>query len=83
MCYLRDDNEVDAERCGTSLRERSPITLDSAGRVCCATGVIQSIQFDPERAVGKRWCVEMDLWTGCVVRRPRPENAPANAVAGW
>ena len=38
VCYLRDDNEIDAERCRISLREKSPITLltlDGAGHVVC------------------------------------------------
>jgi hypothetical protein len=66
VCYLRDDNEIDAERCRISLREKSLITLltlDDAGRVVCWTGVVQSIQFDRKRAVGKRWRVEMDMAT--------------------
>jgi hypothetical protein len=66
VCYLRDDNEIDAERCRISLREKSPITLltlDDAGRVVCLTGVVQSIQFDRKRSVGKRWRVEMDMAT--------------------
>jgi hypothetical protein len=63
VCYLHNDNEIDAERCRISLREKSPVTLftrDSAGRVLCLTGVVQSIQFDPDRAIGSRWRVEMD-----------------------
>jgi hypothetical protein len=73
--YLRDDSEVDAERCRISLRKKSPITLfttDSAGGVVCLTGVVQSIQFDRNRAVGKRWRVDMDLATvASIGRRPR------------
>jgi hypothetical protein len=67
VCYLRDDNEIDVERCRISLRNESSVTLftlDSAGRVACLTGVVQSIQFDPNLAGGRRWRVEMDLWTG-------------------
>jgi hypothetical protein len=74
VCYLRDDNDVDAERCRISLRERSVITLftlDSVGRVVCLTGVIQSILFDPKNNVGKRWRVEMDLST-VASTGPRP-----------
>jgi hypothetical protein len=66
VCFLRDDNEVDAEHCRISLREKSPITLfavDSAGRPACLTGVVQSIEFDRHRPAGMRWRVEMDLWT--------------------
>jgi hypothetical protein len=66
VCYLRDDNEIDVERCRISLRNKSAVTLftlDSGGRVACLTGVVQSIQFDRKRAVGKRWRVEMDLVT--------------------
>jgi hypothetical protein len=66
VCYLRDDHEIDAERCRISLRKKSPITLltlDRAGHVVCLTGVVQSIQFDPNRAAGMRWRVEMDLAT--------------------
>jgi hypothetical protein len=62
MCYLRNDSEIDAERCRISLREKSRITifaLDSAGRIACLTGVIQSMQFDHHRAVGMRWRVIM------------------------
>jgi hypothetical protein len=65
-CYLRDDNQIDAERCRISQREKSPITLltlDSAGRVVCLTGVVQSIHFDPGRDAGSRWRVEIDLET--------------------
>jgi hypothetical protein len=66
VCHLRDDNKIDVERCRISLSEKSAISLiilDSGGRVACLTGVVQSIQFDPERAVGTRWRVEMDLST--------------------
>jgi hypothetical protein len=66
VCYLRDDNEIDVERCRISLREKSPITLitlDSGGRVACLTGLVESIQFNRNRAVGTRWRVEMDLLT--------------------
>jgi hypothetical protein len=66
VCYLRDDNEIDVERCRISLREKSPISLlttDNAGRVVCFTGVVQSIQFDRKRAVRRRWRVEMDMAT--------------------
>jgi hypothetical protein len=65
-CYLRDDNQIDAERCRISQRTKSPITLltlDSAGHVVCLTGVVQSIQFDPGRDAGWRWRVEIDLET--------------------
>jgi hypothetical protein len=58
ICYLRDDNEIDAERCRISLREKSPITLltlDGAGYVVSLTGVVQSLQFDTNRASGRRW----------------------------
>jgi hypothetical protein len=66
VCYLRNDSEIDAERCRISLGERSPITLfasDSAGRVSSLTGVVLSVQFDPNRAIGMRWRVEMDIST--------------------
>jgi hypothetical protein len=75
VCYLRDDNEIDAERCRISLREKLPITLltlDDAGRVVCLTGVVQSVQFDRKRVVGKRWRVEMDMAT---VASTRPRTA--------
>jgi hypothetical protein len=74
VCYLRNDSEIDAERCRISLREKSPITLftlDSAGRVACLTGVVQSIQFDPNRAVGRRWRVEMHFATAASPGRER------------
>jgi hypothetical protein len=64
VCYLLSD--TDAERCRISLREKSAvslITLDIGGRVASLTGVVQSIQFDPKRATGMRWRVEMDLST--------------------
>jgi hypothetical protein len=66
VCYIREDNEIDAERCRISLREKSPITLftlDRAGCALCLTGVVQSMQFDPDRAAGMRWRVVMDLST--------------------
>jgi hypothetical protein len=66
LCYLRVDNEIDAERCRISARERSPITLcalDSAGRISCSTGVVQSIGPDPNGHAGMRWLIEMDLLT--------------------
>jgi hypothetical protein len=72
VCYLRDDNEIDAERCRISLREKSPITLltlDSAGHVVCFTGVVQSIQFGPNRTAGMRWRVEMELATAASIVR--------------
>jgi hypothetical protein len=75
VCYLRDDNEIDAERCRISLREKLPITLltlDDAGRVVCLTGFVQSIHFDRNRAVGKRWRVEMDMATVATTGRRTP-----------
>jgi hypothetical protein len=48
VCYLRNDNEIDAERCRISLREKSPITLltlNGTGHVVCLTGVVRSIKF--------------------------------------
>jgi hypothetical protein len=66
VCYLRNDSEIDVEQCRISLRDKSTIslfTLDSAGRVACLTGVVQSIRFDPKRPFGRRWRVEMDLAT--------------------
>jgi hypothetical protein len=66
VCYIRDDNEIDAERCRISLREKTPIslfTLDRAGRALCLTGVVKSAQFDPDRAAGMQWRVVMDLST--------------------
>jgi hypothetical protein len=66
MCYLRNDSAIDAERCRISLGERSPTTLfalDDVGRVSCFTGVVLSIRFDPSRAIGMRWRVEMDVST--------------------
>src|SRR5271166_5436989 len=58
VCYIHDD--VDAERCRISLREKSPVTLftsDSRGRVVWLSGVVQSI----DRALGGGWRVEIDL----------------------
>jgi hypothetical protein len=66
VCYLRDDNQIDAEWCRISLHHKSPITLftlDGTGRTACVTGVVQSVQFDPNRAMGMRWRVEIDLLT--------------------
>ena len=66
VCYLRDDNQIDVERCRISLREKSPITLftlDNGGRGACLTGVVQSIDFDRHRAVGSRWRVKMEPLT--------------------
>jgi hypothetical protein len=74
VCYLRDDNDIDAERCRISLRQKSPITLltlDSAGRVSWWTGVVQSMRFDPNRAAGRRWRIEMDLATVASTVRAR------------
>jgi hypothetical protein len=50
VCYLRDDNQIDAERCRISLRDKSrvtPFTLNGTGRTACVTGVVHSVQFDP------------------------------------
>jgi hypothetical protein len=72
VCYLRNDNEIDAERCRISLREKSPITLltlNGTGHVVCLTGVVRSIKFDPGRTIGRRWRVEMDVATiGSIIR---------------
>jgi hypothetical protein len=54
VCYLRDDNEIDAERCRISLREKSPITLltlDGAGKVCL---LHWSRSIDPVRSESSR-----------------------------
>ena len=74
VCYLHNDSEIDAERCRTSLREKSPVTLltrDIAGRVLGLTGVVVSIQFDPDGAVDMRWRVEIDLATAASAPRRR------------
>jgi len=75
VCYIH--NDVDAERCRISLREKSPVTLftlDSKSRVVWLSGVIQSI----ERAVGGLWRVEMDLATAASTgrRRKTRQRAP-------
>jgi hypothetical protein len=64
--YLRNDCEVDAERCRFALREKSPValsTVDGTGRVAHVTGFVQSIEFDADRAVGMRWRVAIDVLT--------------------
>jgi hypothetical protein len=76
LCYLRDDNEMDAERCQISLRDKSPMalsTLDGAGRVAYVTGFVQSIEFDPNRAIGLRWRVAMDVLTVASLSSTPPE----------
>jgi hypothetical protein len=60
VCYIH--NDVDAERCRISLREKSLVTLftlDSRGRVAWLSGVVLSI----DRALGGGWRVEIDLTT--------------------
>jgi hypothetical protein len=60
VCYIH--NDVEAERCRISLREKSPVTLftpDSKGRVVWLSGVVQSI----ERALGGGWRVEIEIAT--------------------
>jgi hypothetical protein len=79
VCYLKDDNEIDAERCRISLRNKSAITLftlDSAGRVACLTGVVQSIKFDPKRPVGNT----MARGNGYGDRRDHTSAAPKDGV---
>jgi hypothetical protein len=76
VCYIH--NDVDAERCRISLREKSPVrlfTLDSKSRVAWLSGVVQSI----ERALGGLWRVEMDLATVASTGR-RQKTRPASAV---
>ena len=66
VCYLSDDNEIDVERCQISLRDKSPMALSAlygAGRVAYVTGFVQSIEFDPNCAIGLRWRLEMDVLT--------------------
>jgi hypothetical protein len=68
VCYIH--NDVDAERCRISLREKSPVTLftlDSKGRVVWLSGVVQSIH----RALGGGWRVEIDLATVASTDRGR------------
>jgi hypothetical protein len=60
MCYIH--NEVDAERCRKSLREKSTVTLftlDSKSRVVWLSGVVRSI----DRAFGGGWRVAIDVAT--------------------
>jgi hypothetical protein len=60
VCYIH--NEVDAERCRISLREKSAVTLftlDRKGHVVWLSGVVQSI----DRALGGGWRVQVDLAT--------------------
>jgi hypothetical protein len=75
VCYIH--NDVDAERCRISLREKSPVTLftlDSKGRVVWLSGVVQSI----DRALGGGWRVEIDLATVASIgrRRKTRQRAP-------
>jgi hypothetical protein len=68
VCYIH--NDVDAERCRISLREKSPVTLftlDSHGRVVWLSGVVQSI----DRAIDGLWRVEIDLATVASTGRGR------------
>jgi hypothetical protein len=76
ICYLRDGNEIDVERCRISLRDKSPIafsTSDGAGRVAYFAGFVQSLEFDPNRAIGLRWRVEMDVLTVASLSSIPPE----------
>jgi hypothetical protein len=66
LCYLRNDSEVDAELCRTSLREKSLVALsasDGAGSFAYLIGFVRSIEFNPSRTIGRRWRVEMDVLT--------------------
>jgi hypothetical protein len=82
VSYLSVDNEIDAERCRISLREKSPITLfalGGAGRASFLTGVVQSIRPEPNCAGSRRWLVEMDVLTVASVddrRRKARQRAP-------
>jgi hypothetical protein len=74
VCYIH--NDVDAERCRLSLREKSPVTLltlDRKGRVVWLTGVVQSI----DRALGGGWHVEVDLATVASTHRGRKTRQQA------
>ena len=74
VCYIH--NDVDAERCRISLREKSPVTLftlDSMGRVIWLSGVVQSI----DRALGGGWRVEIDLATVASAGRGRKTRQQA------
>jgi hypothetical protein len=76
VCYLRDENEFDVERCRISLRDKSPTTLstlDGADRVAYVTGFVQSIEFDPNRAIGRRWRVEINILTVASLSSTPPE----------
>jgi hypothetical protein len=60
VCYIQ--NDVEAERCRISMREKSVVTLftlDSNGRVVWLSGVVQSI----ERAFGGKWRVDIEIAT--------------------
>jgi hypothetical protein len=75
VCYIH--NDVDAERCRISLREKSTVTLftlDGKGRVVWLSGVVQSI----EHAFGGKWRVEIEIATVASTdygRKPR-QRAP-------
>jgi hypothetical protein len=76
VCYLRNDSEIDADRCRMSLRDKSPIalsTMDGADHVAYTIGFVQSIEFDPNRAVGMRWRVELDVLTVASLSSVPPE----------
>jgi hypothetical protein len=75
VCYIH--NDVEAERCRISLREKSPVTvftLDSRGHVAWLSGVVQSI----ERALGGGWRVEIEIATVASTgrRRKTRQRAP-------
>jgi hypothetical protein len=76
VCYVRNDSEVDAERCRISLRDKSPIALSTIGGAGCVTymtGFVQSIEFDPNRAVGMRWLVELEVLTVALLSSAPPQ----------
>jgi hypothetical protein len=60
--FIGKDSEIDVARCRASMHNKTTIIvfgLSPEGRIGPFIGIVQSIDFDSTRQLGKRWRVTM------------------------
>jgi len=60
--FIRYDSEAEARRCQESCDARVPITVmgqTAEGAIKVFAGIVQSVEYDPARDSGRRFCVTM------------------------
>ena len=75
--YISNDNEKDIRRCHESRDHQDPITVTGLtvdGQIKDFTGIVQTVDLDPERPDGKQWRV--------IIREIKPPTLRPKASSG-